>query len=56
MHDKKLSIITLASLMELDPAQIPESVREGWGGIVKGALKVFRGLPKAIAGEWGFWI
>ncbi|KIK50545.1 hypothetical protein GYMLUDRAFT_266124 [Collybiopsis luxurians FD-317 M1] len=49
VHDKKLSIVTLASLMELEPAQIPESVREGWGGIVKGALKVFRGLPKAIA-------
>ncbi|KIK50563.1 hypothetical protein GYMLUDRAFT_252883 [Collybiopsis luxurians FD-317 M1] len=44
----KLSIVVLASLMELEPAQIQERVREGWGGIVKGALKVFRGLPKAI--------
>ncbi|KIK59215.1 hypothetical protein GYMLUDRAFT_245300 [Collybiopsis luxurians FD-317 M1] len=42
VHDKKLSIVMLASLMELEHAQIPESVREGWGG-------VGLGLPKAIA-------
>lgn len=36
--------------MELDPAGIPDSLREGWPGIVAGALKVFKDLPKAVAG------
>lgn len=36
--------------MEVEPNAIPEAVREGWPGIVAGALKVFKDLPKAIAG------
>lgn len=50
VYDKKLTIITLCALMELDPAGIPESLRDGWPGIVAGALKVFKDLPKAVAG------
>lgn len=50
VYDKKLTIITLCALMELDPAGIPDSLREGWPGIVAGALKVFKDLPKAVAG------
>ncbi|KAF5348096.1 hypothetical protein D9757_013748 [Collybiopsis confluens] len=34
---------------ELEPAMIPASLREGWPGLVAGALKIFRGLPKAVA-------
>ncbi|KAF5381241.1 hypothetical protein D9757_007902 [Collybiopsis confluens] len=49
VHDKKLSIVTLTALMELEPAMIPASLREGWPGLVAGALKIFRGLPKAVA-------
>jgi len=49
VYDKKLTIITLCALMELDPAGIPETLREGWPGIVAGALKVFKDLPKAVA-------
>jgi hypothetical protein len=50
VHDKKLSILTLCALLELDPANVPETLKEGWPGIVGGALKLFHGLPKAIAG------
>jgi len=48
VHDKKLSILTLAALMEIPAANVPESLRDGWPGIVGGALKLFKELPKAI--------
>lgn len=50
VHDKKLSIVALCALMEMDPANIPESVKEGWPGIVSGALKLFQEYPKAVQG------
>ncbi|PCH39811.1 ARM repeat-containing protein [Wolfiporia cocos MD-104 SS10] len=49
VHDKKLSIMALCACLEMDPAQIPDSVKEGWPGIVAGALRIFKDLPKAIA-------
>ncbi|TFK27591.1 ARM repeat-containing protein [Coprinopsis marcescibilis] len=48
VHDKKLSILTLAALLELPEASIPEALRAGWPGIVAGALRLFKDLPKAI--------
>ncbi|KAH6912647.1 armadillo-type protein [Coprinopsis sp. MPI-PUGE-AT-0042] len=48
VHDKKLSILTLAALMEMPAESVPEGLREGWPGIVGGALKLFKDLPKAI--------
>lgn len=52
VHDKKLSAMALSALLEMDPAQIPDSVKEGWPGIVSGALRIFKDLPKAIAGTF----
>ncbi|KAG7087929.1 hypothetical protein E1B28_011975 [Marasmius oreades] len=49
VHDKKLSILALSSLLDLDHTSIPESLREGWPGIVGGILKLFKDLPKAVA-------
>lgn len=49
VHDKKLSILALCALLELDPSEIPAGLQEGWPGIVAGALKLFKDLPKAIA-------
>lgn len=51
VHDKKLSILALCSLLELPPNAIPEQLRSGWPGIVSGILKIFKGLPKAIEGQ-----
>jgi hypothetical protein len=51
VYDKKLTIIALCTLMEMDPAGIPEGLKEGWPGIVAGVLKVFKDLPRAIAGK-----
>jgi hypothetical protein len=50
VHDKKLSIVALCALLELDPVDIPETLKEGWPGIVGGCLKLFQELPKAIEG------
>ncbi|KAF8157919.1 armadillo-type protein [Crassisporium funariophilum] len=48
VHDKKLSILALCALLEMQPESVPESLREGWPGIVGGVLKIFKTLPKAI--------
>ena len=48
VHDKKLSITALCALLEMDPAAVPEPIREGWPQIVGGALRVFKDLPKAV--------
>ncbi|KJA23271.1 hypothetical protein HYPSUDRAFT_40079 [Hypholoma sublateritium FD-334 SS-4] len=48
VHDKKLSLLALCALMEMTPESVPDSLRDGWPGIVGGALKIFKSLPKAI--------
>ena len=50
VHDKKLSILALCSLLGLAPEVVPEPLRNGWPGIVGGVLRIFKDLPKAIAG------
>jgi site-specific recombinase len=50
VHDKKLSIMALCSLLEMDPSTIPETLRDGWSGIVAGVLKIFKDLPSAVEG------
>lgn len=52
VHDKKLSILALCALLELPPDAVPEGLRDGWPGIVGGILKIFKGLPKAIEGQY----
>lgn len=51
VHDKKLSILALCTLLEMPPDTVPEPLREGWPGIVGGILKIFKNLPKAIEGQ-----
>ena len=50
VHDKTLSIVALSALLEMKAGAVPAELREGWPGIVGGAIRVFKGLPKAIAG------
>ena len=50
VHDKKLSIVALCALMEVDPANVPESIQEGFHGIVSAVLKLFQEYPKAVQG------
>ncbi|KAG1798071.1 armadillo-type protein [Suillus plorans] len=49
VHDKKLSILALCKLLEMEAGTIPEGLRDGWPGIVGGALNIFKGLPQAVA-------
>ena len=48
VHDKKLSILAMCALLELPPASVPDTLRDGWHGIVGGVLTIFKDLPKAI--------
>jgi hypothetical protein len=50
VHDKVLSIIALSTLLEMKAGSVPAELREGWPGIVGGAIKVFKDLPKAVSG------
>ncbi|KAH9028652.1 ARM repeat-containing protein [Lactarius hengduanensis] len=49
VHDKTLSIVALSALLEMEPVAVPAELRDGWPGIVGGAIRVFKGLPKAVA-------
>ena len=49
VHDKKLSLLTLSKLLEVDEAMIPGGLRDGWYAIVAGALIIFKSLPQAIS-------
>ncbi|KAF8500772.1 armadillo-type protein [Russula emetica] len=49
VHDKTLSIVAMSALLEMKAGAVPAELREGWPGIVGGAIKVFKGLPKAVA-------
>ncbi|KAL1950524.1 hypothetical protein VTO73DRAFT_5648 [Trametes versicolor] len=48
VHDKKLSIMALCALMEMDPAGVPASIQDGFHNIVAGALQLFQEYPKAV--------
>ena len=51
MHDKKLTLVALCALLEMDPPTVPVPVQEIWSNIVAGILKVFKDLPRAIEGK-----
>lgn len=50
VHDKTLSIMALCAMLEMDPASVPQPVKEGWPQIVAGTLQIFKDLPRAIEG------
>lgn len=51
VHSKRLSILAICALLEMDPAAVPHSLQEGWSGILAGVLKVIRELPAAVEGK-----
>ncbi|KAI8976466.1 armadillo-type protein [Pilobolus umbonatus] len=48
VHDKKLVIIALCSLLELPLESIPVSLQSGWPQILTCIVNVFQTLPKAM--------
>lgn len=54
VHDKKLSLLALSKLLEMDETMIPPNLRDGWFVIVGGALVIFKSLPQAISSMFRF--
>ncbi|CAJ2503522.1 Uu.00g109160.m01.CDS01 [Anthostomella pinea] len=48
VHDKKLCIVAIASLLNLNPDQIPASVSTGWPRLLQGITSLFKTLPNAM--------
>ncbi|CAO0791888.1 unnamed protein product [Mucor circinelloides] len=48
VHDKKLVIVALCSLLELPTEMIPASLQSGWSQILACMITVFQTLPKAM--------
>lgn len=48
VHDKKLVIVALCSLLELPTEMVPTSLQAGWSQILACMITVFQTLPKAM--------
>ncbi|KAL8902201.1 MAG: hypothetical protein Q9207_004825 [Kuettlingeria erythrocarpa] len=48
VHDKKLSIVAISSLLALRAEDIPTSVQQGWPRLIQGVVRLFQTLPAAI--------
>lgn len=47
VHDKKLSIAAITSLLTMPVSNVPHSVQEGWPRLLHGLVKLFQTLPQA---------
>ncbi|KAJ5804964.1 hypothetical protein N7474_010851 [Penicillium riverlandense] len=48
VHDKKLSIAAISSLLTLPADSVPESVQQGWPRLLQGVTRLFQTLPAAL--------
>lgn len=48
VHDKKLCIVAIVSLLNISPEQIPASVSTGWPRLLQGITTLFKTLPSAM--------
>lgn len=48
VHDKKLSIAAISSLLTLKGNEVPESVQQGWPRLLQGITRLFQTLPAAV--------
>ena len=48
VHDKKLCIVAIASLLGINADQVPPSVSVGWPRLLQGITVLFRTLPAAL--------
>lgn len=48
VHDKKLCIVAIISLLSINPEQIPASVSTGWPRLLQGITSLFKTLPNAM--------
>jgi hypothetical protein len=48
VHDKKLSIAAISSLLTMKAADVPVSVQQGWPRLLQGVTRLFQTLPAAL--------
>ncbi|KAF2145110.1 uncharacterized protein K452DRAFT_316224 [Aplosporella prunicola CBS 121167] len=48
VHDKKLSIAAITSLLTLNASEVPASVQQGWPRLLTGIVRLFQTLPAAM--------
>lgn len=48
VHDKKLSIAAIVSLLSLQASEVPVSVQQGWPRLLQGIVRLFQTLPTAM--------
>ncbi|KAJ4147348.1 hypothetical protein LMH87_001878 [Akanthomyces muscarius] len=48
VHDKKLCIVAISALLNLNHEQVPPSVSVGWPRLLQGITELFRTLPAAL--------
>ncbi|KAJ5666191.1 uncharacterized protein N7477_008639 [Penicillium maclennaniae] len=48
VHDKKLSIAAISSLLTMKAETVPHSVQQGWPRLLQGVTRLFQTLPAAI--------
>lgn len=48
VHDKKLMVATICSLVELQPANIPAVLQSNWKQMLDALLEVFKSYPEAL--------
>ena len=48
VHDKKLSIVAISSLLTLNATEVPSSVQQGWPRLLQGVVRLFQTLPAAL--------
>ena len=48
VHDKKLSIVAIISLLTLRAEDVPSSVQQGWPRLLQGIVRLFQTLPAAV--------
>jgi len=48
VHDKKLCIIAITALLNLNHDQVPASISVGWFRLLEGICELFKGLPNAV--------
>lgn len=52
VHDKKLCIAAISSLLSVNHDQVPQSVSVGWPRLLQGAVELFRTLPTAMHSKY----
>ena len=51
VHDKKLSIVAISTLLTLNANEVPTSVQQGWPRLLQGVVRLFQTLPAALKSE-----